>query len=67
MNDKSVKALAEMMATATILTPEFNTYACVPQRKTKERTIRKCANPEKKLKGKLNRQVREGGKIKWLI
>lgn len=48
MNDKSVKALAEMMATATILTPEFNTYACVPQRKTKERTIRKCANPEKK-------------------
>lgn len=52
MNDKSVKALAEMMATATILTPEFNTYVCVPQRKTKERTIRKCANPEKKAKRK---------------
>jgi hypothetical protein len=51
---RAVKSLASLMAISAALTPNYTTYGCIPAEKqtTKERSIRKCANPKKKARRK---------------
>lgn len=51
-SSKSVKALAELMAISEALIPNYSTYGLLPNKKQKERTVRKDANPKKKAKRK---------------
>jgi len=50
--NKAIKSLLQLAALTAALAPNYDTYACIPTEKTKERTIRKCADPKKKAKRK---------------
>ncbi|GEM_PF-5497769 len=57
MNKKSINALAGLMAASAVLVPNYETHVCISEeKKTKERTIRKCADPKKKAKRKAKQE-----------